>query len=232
MSIINVLPGGIQSATVGAIGFDCDIPLTHITAKAFVDNGYNFVVRYLSLGPSQRSGDLTTIESAAILESGLALMAVQHVAYEGWQPNQSLGQTNGQNAVNNAQSIGVPQGINVWLDLEGINLSTTSTDVISYCNTWFNIVQNAGYIPGLYVGANCILNSDQLFYNLHFRYYWKSGSNVPNVTNRGYCMVQHISNSYVIDGVPFDKNIIQADNMGNTPFWLTLIPPTQGLTNS
>jgi hypothetical protein len=214
--------GAVQAATPGAIGFDCDTVLNANTAQAFVTAGFNFVVRYLSLASSQQYGDLNETEAAAILQAGLALMAVQHVMYEGWVPTQALGQQSGQNAANNAQSIGLPAGVAVWLDLEGINGSTSAIDVVNYCNAWFGAVSTAGYVPGIYVGANCILNGDQLYYDLTVAQYWKSGSNVPTVTTRGFCMVQTISDSYNLAGVSYDQNVVQADNMGNTPNWLTL----------
>jgi len=224
------MPGAVSAATPGAVGFDCDTVLNATSAQAFVTAGFGFVVRYLSLGTIESYGDLSLNEAAAILEAGLALMAVQHVAYQGWVPTQLLGQTNGQNAANNAQSIGLPAGVTVWLDLEGINTTTSNTDVINYVNAWSAPVAAAGYVPGLYVGANCILTGDQLYYDLNLAQYWKSGSNVPTVTTRGFCLVQTIDNSYSVGRGAYDKDVVQADNMGSTPFWLTLTQPQPAAT--
>ena len=208
-----------QTAPTNALGFDCNTVLNASTAQAFVTAGFTFAVRYLSLTPSIRPGDLTLSEVETILQSGLALMAVQHVLYAGWSPTQQLGFQNGNSAAACAQAAGLPAGINVWLDLEGINPNAQASDVIAYCNAWFSVVDAAGYVSGLYVGANCILTGDQLFNDLNVSAYWRSGSTVPMVPNRGYCMVQTISNSYRVAGVAYDQDVIQADNNGNTPTW-------------
>lgn len=222
MSSVNNLPGSIVAATSGSIGFDCDVSLNAASVKAFVSDGFKFVVRYLSLGSTQHSNDLSVTEAAAILENGLALMAVQHVMLSEWSPTKTLGVSNGTNAANNALSIGLPNNVTVWLDLEGINSNSSAADVIEYCNSWFSAVTSAGYLPGLYVGANCILNSNELYYDLNVSRYWKSGSNTPTVAVRGFCVVQTINNSFVHDGISYDKDIIQTDNNGNTPNWLVL----------
>ena len=54
---------------------------------------------------------------------------------------------------------------------------------------------------------------------MRFRYFWQSGSTVPAIST-GYCMVQSISSSYVVSGVPYDLDHIQADDYGQTPIWL------------
>ncbi|MGA2741217.1 MAG: hypothetical protein ABSG65_27735 [Bryobacteraceae bacterium] len=40
-------------------------------------------------------------------------MAVQHVREPGWSPSQSLGQQDGGQAVQNAQLVGFPPGVNI-----------------------------------------------------------------------------------------------------------------------
>ena len=146
-------------------------------------------------------------------------MAVQHVMYAGWNPTSQLGESNGNSVALNAAAAGLPEGITIWLDLEGISPVSTSADVVAYCNAWFTIVNAAGYRTGLYVGANSILTSQQLYDNLNVSAYWQSGSIVPMVSVRGYCMIQTISNSYKIAGVSYDQDVIQPDNLGNLPVW-------------
>ncbi len=215
------LQGTIQSAPNGSVGFDTDTALTADTAAAFVAQGFQFAVRYLSRHPTESAGDLTTSEAQTILDSGLALMAVQHVAGEGWTPTQPLGQQNGQYAVQNAQAVGLPTGMQIWLDLEGVNATDTAANVEQYCNAWFAAVSSAGYVPGLYVGANCGLTGQELYQNLTVQYYWQSGSTVPAIPTRGYCMLQTISSTFVVDGVAYDRDLVQTDDLGSTPLWLT-----------
>jgi hypothetical protein len=59
-----------------------------------------------------------------ILNSGLALMAIQHVEATGWHPSAALGTQYGQTAVAHAAEIGFPAKVNMWLDLEGVARGT------------------------------------------------------------------------------------------------------------
>jgi hypothetical protein len=140
-------------------------------------------------------------------------MAVQHVAAEGWSPSQALGQEYGGNAAANAQSVGLPAGVNVWLDLEGVAASAAPADIAAYCNAWYDVVSGAGYVPGVYVGANAGLSGDDLFFKLKMSHYWKSGSNVPDISHRGYQLIQTIFTD-------FDRNVAKTDMLGGHALWL------------
>ena len=117
-------------------------------------------------------------------------MVVQHVAPENWSPSQALGTRNGKNAAKHARQIGFPDGVNVWLDLEGAKTSTPHETMIAYCNAWFAEVEGAGFVPGVYVGARAILTGNELFWRLTTKHYWKSGSRVPDIPHRGYQLIQ------------------------------------------
>lgn len=212
------LYGSIQSAPANSRGFDTDTVLSSAIAKQFAAQGYTFCVRYLSLGTEQDAGDLSSSEASDILASGLALMVVQHVEDPGWSPSQSSGQTNGNNAAANADSIGMPPGMNVWCDLEGMAASATAQDVINYCTDWYNAVSAASYVPGLYVGANAVLSGQQL-YDLPFEHYWQSCSEVPTVAVRGYQMVQTLVQNPV-NGIGIDDDMTQTDQLGGQALWL------------
>jgi Domain of unknown function (DUF1906) len=183
------LDGIAAAAPPGVHGFDCADIVSADHATQFLAVGFGFCIRYLSRNDAQGPNDLSAEEeeeAAALLDAGLALMAVQHVAAPGWLPTQPLGTQNGRNAANNAESVGLPAGINIWLDLEGINHTANHADVIAYCNAWFDEVSGAGFVPGIYVGANCVLTGDELFWRLKTAHYWQSGSDVPAIPNRGY----------------------------------------------
>lgn len=214
------LTGHVLAAPSGCRGFDADSVISASVAEQFVSQGYTFCVRYLSLGAGQDEGDLSKNEAQDILQAGLALMAVQHVEDPGWSPSQSSGQTNGANAAKNALSIGLPQGLNVWCDLEGIDGNIGSQEVIDYCTAWYSAVSAAGYVPGLYVGANAILNGQQL-YDLPFQHYWQSCSEVPDVAVRGYQMVQSFVPA-TVNGISIDEDITQTDEQGGQALWLKL----------
>lgn len=213
------LAGSVAAAPQGALGFDCDFTLTSQDVSGYVSEGYKFCVRYISRStPMEQEGDLTTSEANTILNGGLALMAVQHVAASPWVPTQQLGTQYGNNAVSCAQEVGLPAGMNIWLDLEGINARVPAQDVIDYCNAWYAPVAAAGYAPGIYVGADCILTSDELYWDLDFTHYWRSGSNVPDVAVRGYQLFQRIPPGGTSD---IDQDATRTDNLGGTALWLT-----------
>ena len=172
-------------------------------------------------GRTQPVGDLSGAEANVILGAGLALMPVQHVAPENWSPSQALGTRNGKNAAKHVQQIGFPEGVNVWLDLEGAKTSTPHETMIAYCNAWFAEVEGAGFVPGVYVGAKAILTGNELFWRLTTKHYWKSGSRVPDIPHRGYQLVQSIIRNDKIDGVAIDRNLTKSDNFGGSVLWLS-----------
>jgi hypothetical protein len=220
MSGATTLAGTVAAAAPGAQGFDADTVIVPATANALVASGFRFAVRYLSRTEPQNPSDLCGDEAQAILDAGLALMAVQHCPLPGWAPTAALGQTYGQAAARNAASIGLPAGLGLWLDLEGVAGWATAADTIAYCNAWAGAAEDLGFLPGLYVGANQPLSGDELYWRLRVKHYWKSASSVPEVPYRGYQMVQALAPSPV-DGIAIDRDLILADNFGGLPMWLT-----------
>ena len=66
------------------------------------------------------------------------------------------------------------------------------------------------------------MSSTQLFRALLSRLYWKSGSSVPDVERRGYCMVQTIpskQNPIEYGNISFDWNLHGGDRMGGVAHW-------------
>ena len=217
------LAASLAPATAGTSGFDCNTVLTASSAGAFRDAGFEFAIRYIPrtfvATGTDSQGNLTTAEAQAILSAGLALMVVQHVAAPPWTPSESLGDSYGYYAAANAQAIGLPRGMILWLDLEGVASGTSAATTTAYCEAWADQVSAAGYVPGIYIGANCGLNASAIE-ALPFDYYWQSGSSVPALGQTGYCMVQSISSSYVVAGIAYDLDVVQADLDGKTPVWL------------
>ncbi len=219
----------VQTAAPGIRGFDTDTVLNQTSARAFAANGFHFAIRYLSRVTPGAAGDLTEAETKTILDAGLALMAVQHCALRGWTPTEALGERYGAAAAANAALAGLPRGINLWLDLEGVKPDAPPADVIAYCNAWHVAVAAAGYLPGLYIGAGQVLTGDQLYFDLRFAYYWKPVSAyVPDVAVRGQCMTQTMNPSFVLGGVSYDEDVTETDAGGNTPVWAVLLRPDGG----
>jgi len=90
--------------------------------------------------------------------------------------------------------------------------------VIGYCNAWYDAVDAAGYVPGLYVGAGSLLDGQALRFRLKFLHYWKSSSDVPEIVGRGYQMVQ--SHEQIVDDLSTDQDRTQTDLLGGKVLWL------------
>ncbi|HEU0014907.1 MAG TPA: DUF1906 domain-containing protein [Longimicrobium sp.] len=217
------LSGTVQPAPAGARGFDANTPISASTAAAFVSAGYRFCLRYV--GRTQMASyDLTASEAQTILDSGLALMTVQHVLNPGWTATGSLGTEYGTNAAAFTKAIGFPPGVNVWCDLESVSTSCPASDVTAYCNNWYTAVAAAGYVPGLYVGYQPGLTGTQLYQDLKFQRYW-AAYNVDGVSKpspRGWCLVQSVGSGTVggLTTEVYDADTTYTDARGGTVSWL------------
>src|SRR5215475_5975798 len=125
------LDGHVFAATNGLKGLDLNRPITSAEAAALAEHGYDFAVRYVRR-KDKHSYDLSAKEARAILDSGLGLMVVQHVAPEGWKPSARLGSTYGNTAAAEAARIGVPPGVTVWCDLEGVSANASTKAIIDF----------------------------------------------------------------------------------------------------
>jgi hypothetical protein len=216
------LPGTVSAAAGDSLGFDTDGIVTAAAAAAFFAQGFQFCIRYVSRVAQQNANDLSAPEALDLLNAGLALMPVQHVRGAGWSPTAALGSSDGVHAAYHAFVIGFPPGVNIWCDLEGVEPVASAQQVINYCNAWFDAVDAAGYVPGIYVGADAILEGPTLRHSLKFAHYWKSLSRVPDIPGRGYQMIQ--SNEHDANGVSIDENRTQTDLLGGAVLWLAPAP--------
>jgi hypothetical protein len=217
-----VINARVASLPDGAMGCDVTTPLNVISTKQFLNNGYKFIIRYVGRGDGSRTFvDLTQEEGQVIVDAGLGLCVVQHPLAEGWGPTGTLGQRFGAAAAGLAGAAGLPVGVSVWLDLEGVSPASQTQDVINYCNEWYDEVSAVGYVPGIYIGANPGLSADQVYWDLSMKSYWRGGSSaqsgVPvDIPNRGYQMIQRITGSGVSE---FDSDVTHADSFGGTVSW-------------
>jgi hypothetical protein len=218
------LDGHVFAATNGLHGLDLNRPLTGEEAAALAEHGYDFAIRYVRR-KSKHSYDLAAKEARAILAAGLGLMVVQHVAPDGWSPTANLGSTYGNTAAGEAARIGVPPGVTVWCDLEGVSPDAPTKAVIDFCNRWHSKVAAAGFVPGLYVGFGAGLDADQLYWSLRFTHYWVAynvtASDGP--TKRGFQMKQGVANAadrVASFDAEFQVDDIHADALGGLPTML------------
>ncbi|MDB5135461.1 MAG: hypothetical protein JWP37_2064 [Mucilaginibacter sp.] len=216
------LPGAVQPAAAGLSGFDVNSILSATGAQNLKNAGYDFCVRYVPRTAALAAGNLTNAEALNILNAGLALMAVQHVAIEGWVPDENLGAAYGSYAATYASEVvGLPRGMNIWCDLEGVAPGTDAADVIAYCQAWYDAVNAAGYVPGIYVGWDTMLTSQQLYSDLPFQHYWRA-YNGPGVATRGFQVLQ--TTEKTVSGITIDPDTTQNDNLGGTALWLSTQP--------
>jgi hypothetical protein len=217
------ISGTVKSASPGTKGFGTNTPVSPSAAREFLARGYLFCLRYVGrLAP--HPGDLTYAEAEGIVDAGLALMVVQHVQSEsGWTPTGALGTTYGANAAAFAQDAGIPPGVNVWLDLEGVSPGTAVEDVIAYCQNWYQGVADAGYLPGIYVGWHPGLSAQQL-YDLPFKHYWGAYDvDADSMPACGWCLKESPASGGTIAGIDteaYDDNLTHIDSAGQTVQWL------------
>ena len=140
------LPGRVVAAPPGVHGFDANSVLNRRICEVAKARGFEFCIRYVSRQDVQPVGDLSDAEANVILDGGLALMVVQHVAPElvtvasaGDQERKECGQ-----ACAADRFSGRRQRL---ADLEGAKTSTPQETMIAYCNAWFAEVEGAGLFP-------------------------------------------------------------------------------------
>ncbi len=217
-----LLSAKVASATIGQIGFDTASTVTPAAIAAAQQRGYTFAIRYVRRAVPH-DGDLTAEEASNILASGLALRAVQYVESEdSWTPSADKGTRNAANGVAYAQSIGLPPGMNLWCDLEGVAAGVAWTEVDAYCRAWYAAVDEAGFVPGLYVGWSPGLNPVQLW-NLPFQHYWRSYNlNDDQVPATRGTQLRQKSQSVLpgLDPSTFDEDVVTGDALGGVPVWL------------
>jgi glycoside hydrolase-like protein len=221
------LPGHVFTAPDGVRGFDTAERVSPSAAAAFRRSGYRFCVRYVRRDKPHASA-LSASEARSLLNAGIGLMLVQYVESDtSWSPSRTKGTVNGSVAAAEAAKLGVPWGVTVWCDLEGVAPGTPSQNVIDYCNRWHIEVTSAGYLPGLYVGYRAGLTPTQLYRALRFTHYW--GAYNLNTDQhpavRGLQMKQLVARkSDRVAGVSVDFQVdrIGRDELGGRPTLLAL----------
>jgi Domain of unknown function (DUF1906) len=221
------LPGHVFAAPDGLRGLDTAETVTASAAVALRKNGFRFCVRYVRRDKPHASA-LSANEAKSLLNAGLGIMAVQYVESESsWKPTGAKGSRNGEVAASEAEKLGLPWGVTIWCDLEGVEVGTPAERTIDYCNQWHAAVGGAGYVPGLYVGYRAGLTRLQLYRSLRFTHYWGAYNlNADQYTAvRGLQMKQSRRRPEDLPaGLGFDFQVdrVSADALGGRPTLLAL----------
>ena len=221
------LPGHVFTAADGVRGFDTAETVTPTAAAAFRRGGYRFCVRYVRRDKPHASA-LSANEARSLLNVGIGLMLVQYVESDtSWRPTGAKGATNGAIAASEAEKLGVPWGVTMWCDLEGVARGTPAQSVIDYCNRWHSAVTSAGYVAGLYVGWHAGLTPIQLYRALRFTHYWGAynlnSDQYP--ATRGLQMKQLSATQkdrVAGVGIDFQVDRVGADKLGGLPTLLAV----------
>lgn len=183
----------------GSKGCDTVAKLTYMDALKLFDAGFRFVGRYVV--------SLQAAELSDILRAGLAVSPVSYA--NSYDPSDEIAAL---------QRLGIPKGVVVWLDVE--DAKDDALTLQQRINTWAKALKAAGYIPGIYVGAGCLLTSIELF-ALAVERYWHSCSRVVDANGHaaepvcGWCMYQ-CTCEVERAGVEVDIDFVYADYKGRS----------------
>ncbi len=159
MSNMIAVPVGVGARGIDSEPFSHGADLAH--CQALKASGIEVVLLYL--------GAVSAESVANVLAAGMGFVPVTYAAaIEGPDP--------GTLTVEQLMALSIPKGTSVILDVEGPSSLTDPAGLITKINTWGDIVQAAGYLPGIYVGSPQPLTSAELTALHVFRYMRGQGS--------------------------------------------------------
>lgn len=199
------------------IGFDASEYVTPAAAATLYAAGYRTAFRYarrdkkVNLVPDTGSPvSLSIRERDELLAVGFRVSLVQFASLS-LVPSVTTGQQAGEAMVYNAKQLGFLPGAALWCDVEWAAVPAGgAAAVMAYINAWALAVVNAGFECGCYVGPNAGLTCDQWYSLPKVTCYWKSGSAVPWVSNRGFQVIQGIP--ITVGSLEIDQDMVCMDN--------------------
>lgn len=209
-------------------GFDCDQKLTAASAAAFKKAGFDFVIRYVGREIMDVTKDIDAAELKICLNAGLDVGLVQHAALPGWIPSAALGAEYGANAAKFAKQVGYAAGCSIFNDMESPKAGTLKQAIVDFENAWFAAV-NPSYKASDYIGCSLPMTGDDLYKLFKTHDYWKSLSAVPDVTTRGYEMIQQAGGT--LAGIQYDIDYVIGDRLSNLPLFMKATQPKIVLHN-
>ena len=207
----------IIEAVPDALIFDTEFPCPLAQLLALKAMGFRGGVRTVTVEKASDPSDITAKEVENFMAAGLGLMLYPRPRNPGWLPSAALGKADAGVFVAKATAAKYMPGGSTWDDLEGIGGNGAAT--VAYANEKAVDMKAARFFPGDYVGFDVPLTGDELFHDLVVTCYWRSVSDVPDVTSRSYAMVQ-VAENVRVAGTVVDISVVRADKLGGRPYWM------------
>lgn len=125
--------------------FDCSRPLSYDEAKAFYDNGYTHVIRYLV--PDGYSKHLSKKEAEDICRAGLRIISVFEIRGSCEEMTADCGKKHGELALQCAKDVGQPINSGIYFAMDFEATAADMPNIRTY------ITACAKEIPGYSIGA-------------------------------------------------------------------------------
>jgi hypothetical protein len=210
----------VETAPLASSRIVCLDCLAHVDASTAADlegAGFAAIGRYVNLHEGAGGFAIDSAELDGIARF-LGCWAIQEARSGGWSV--TAGAIDGRAAARNAVAAGFPDGCTLVCDFEG---AIPHDVAVGYANNWFDAAAaEAAFRLAIYIGSGVPLDSQALFHALKFRAYWRSLSQVPNVAERGYQLLQLFPDDQEVLGPGrgrFDLNAAQGDYMGDRWTW-------------
>lgn len=187
---------------------DTVIRCTAANAKAWKEQGYTVVGRYLGGASPQEVADITG--------EGMGILWFNYSRKNGWLPTSALGTQDAARDLGQAKSLSVPKGSTIMFDLEGVGGAAGSP--IGHLTTWSKPVAASGIIAGCYADGQDKCSGVQLgaVPNLS-RYMCGAAVGTQEPLYRGWSAIQLRPVNTKVCGVQVDVSVIQTDSDQCTP---------------
>lgn len=180
-------------------------PVSHDLAIALKSEGIGAVGRYLET--------LTVAERDGLFAAGLGILPLSQAPVA--QLSDAFGRTRAASLLQHAETLGVPPGVHLMIDLEG--QKGNHADVTAYDRALSSELARPGYVPMAYVGAGQLLTATELFALPDVHLYWRGGSLGMPEPSCGFALWQIPPLEQTVAGAIVDVNITGADLRGRVP---------------
>lgn len=216
----------VQPVPAGALIFDCLQPLSKSQYQAMAKamwQGKDFFGKprgYRSFSGVVRYHDnFTEQELEDSLSTGFGVMLVGVAREDSMKsPSSILGARDGLRAATNVRKLKVPDGFDLWLDVEGTP-TATKAQIIEYVNAWAHVV-NVSWRGGMYDGWGDSLSAAELYADLIVKGYWAASPFTTAPATRGFRLKQLVEDVDIGVGFKTDIDEHQPDELGDCCQWL------------